>query len=109
MLITTTAMAQIQIPDTMYSRVTVGTKVATITKTQEKGNQKITEVNKLNLAGAEDEIKKLTQDTAQYNQYLTMLNNQTESIRLEKIRINMMRREAIRYLRRLEEIIPSLR
>lgn len=108
LLLATAATAQIQVPDTIYSKINVSNKIATITKTQEKGEQKVTEVNKLNLPAVVTEIKKAEQDTAQYNQYLKMLDNQAEAIRIEKIRIRQQSREAVRYLRRLNEILHSL-
>lgn len=99
------------VPDTLYTKY--GTmsadKKMVVTKTTEIGGKKIQEIEVFDSLKVKVAIENLTRDTAQYNQYFNMLNNQQDQIVNEKIRIRKLYREAIRQLSKYYEIRQSMR
>lgn len=100
-----------EIPDTLYTKAgTISAdKKVVVTRTTEVGGKKIQEIQVMDTVVISREIQKITQDTAQYRQYLTMLDNQQTQIIAEKQRIRKILREGIRQLKLFQTTLSSMK
>jgi len=103
--------SQGEIPDTLYTKAgTISAdKKVVVTRTTEVGGKKIQEIQVMDTVVISREIQKITQDTAQYRQYLTMLDNQQTQIIAEKQRIRKILREGIRQLKLFQNTLSSMK
>jgi tRNA U34 5-carboxymethylaminomethyl modifying enzyme MnmG/GidA len=98
------------IPDTLYTKAgTIANFKTTVTKTTEINGKKITEVEAMDTLKLKMEVNKLVQDTAQYSQYIKMLDQQSNQIQTEKRRIRLLAREARRQIILFKDLLTRLK
>ena len=104
------ATGQQNIPDTLYTKAgAISNFKTTVTKTTEIEGKKISEVEVMDSIKIKKELNKLVQDTAQYKQYIKMLDQQTEQIQTEKRRIRLLSREARRQIILFKGLLTRLK
>lgn len=109
LLLSAATTAWSQVPDTVYTVYgSVQAKRVRVTKVQEFGTKKIEETNVLDSLGVASQIAAAEQDSVQIVQYLDMLNRQQQQINDERIRMQKLYREALRYRNRLRQLLASL-
>lgn len=96
--------------DTLYTDLTpVKAKKTTIKSTSITGDEITEKREVIDYEKALKKIERITQDTAQYAQYLKNTADMEKNLIAEKRRVRMMRRDAVGTLERLNKILAELK
>ncbi|MBP6538887.1 MAG: hypothetical protein KA234_01025 [Saprospiraceae bacterium] len=96
--------------DTIYSDLTpVRSKKTTIKVTSITGDEITEKREVIDYDKAVKKMERITQDTAQYTQYLKNITDMEKNLIAEKRRVRMMRRDAVGTLERLNKILAEIK